>query len=415
MKTETYHYGRSWPTNTFATTPSAPVEKTKAQLLFEGAEYATILGEVPQDPQKNSNMLVFGDGVYLMRQNIVGRFIRKMNDANLPGVKAGPGAVFEFKLPKIPAEILRQQVCFYRKVMAVHQNAESYTMILWDKVDSKYIVVCPKQKISRGNVQYDLGFDYPSTRYIQVVSCHSHNTMGAFFSGTDDADEKGDMCYMVMGQLDKPVPAFKIRASLAGKEVKHLSVDELFDITPADWEQYSPMWIGDMFPLDWLGQLNVEANYISIHAVQGGPATRTPFRYGTFDASGAYSQLSFEEYAGGDYDFSSGRTRASSFTGRDDENVGLRAIAHLFLADLKTETAVESLSLFLERVIDAGYGDDLDAAFMSEDVGQAALENFDSPPLFSMGWDADYTVEDQELTEVSDDFQMVNRFLAQNS
>lgn len=426
------YYGRDWSPGTFSTptvTPAVSTEKTKAQLLFEGQEYETILGAIPENPQKRSNMLVFGNGVYLMRQNIIGKFIRKVNDANLPGIGNGPEPTFELHLPKIPVDILRQQVCFYRKVMDVHQNAESYTMILWDKEDQKYIVVCPKQKISRGNVQYDLGFDYPSTRYIQVVSCHSHNTMGAFFSGTDDADEKGDMCYMVMGELNKPVPAFKIRASLAGKEVKSLRISDLFDITDEVWSALSPAWIGDFFPTDWLGMLNVEANYISIHAVQGGSSSGGPFRYGTFDASGRYQQLSFENYAGyntfGDESRTyRSRTHTSGGTknqAAEEENVGLRAIAHLFLADLKTESAADCLALFLERVIDAGYADDLEAAFADESVAEAAMENYDSPPLFSMGWDdMDFIDENSELEKaeaatVSDRFDVVNEFLKQNS
>jgi len=94
---------------------------------------------------------------------------------------------------------------------------------------------------------------YPSSRYVQVVSCHSHDTMGAFFSGVDDADEKADMLYMVLGQLDKPTPEFKIRANLKGKEICKLELDFLFDITDEDFSKEAPSWRGsDFFPTDWL-------------------------------------------------------------------------------------------------------------------------------------------------------------------
>lgn len=338
--------------------------KTKAALLFEKQEYTTVVcadGKIPENPEKNSTMLVCGDGTYLLRKNEIGRFLRKMNSMAMPALADGPSeGEFVFSLPKIPDEILKTQVSFYRYVMLRHNDAEAYTMILWDRITKEYIVVCPKQKISKGGVQYDLGKEWSPERYLPVVSCHSHNSMGAFFSGTDDADEKGDMCYMVMGNLHKPNPTFRIRASVAGGQIKFLELNELFTIDEDNWKLQTPNWLArnENFPKEWMDKLNVEANYVNIHMLQGGGPRQT-FRYGSYEENGRYTakwptteekdrQLSFFD-----------QIEAIQTSGR----TSLRIAAQKFIIDLRRETVTDALSNFLDNVIDAGYVEELATAF----------------------------------------------------
>ena len=48
------------------------------------------------------------------------------------------------------------------------------------------------------------------------MDIHSHASFHAFFSSTDNEDEKGIRLYMVIGNLDQPKCSFKIRAGMAG-------------------------------------------------------------------------------------------------------------------------------------------------------------------------------------------------------
>jgi PRTRC genetic system protein A len=50
-----------------------------------------------------------------------------------------------------------------------------------------------------------------------VIDLHSHNTMRAFFSNTDDADESGLRFYAVIGRLDTECPELAARVGVYGQ------------------------------------------------------------------------------------------------------------------------------------------------------------------------------------------------------
>ena len=51
---------------------------------------------------------------------------------------------------------------------------------------------------------------------IHYADIHSHNSMAAQFSSIDDADEKGDRLYLVMGRLDQYFPEVSARICNGG-------------------------------------------------------------------------------------------------------------------------------------------------------------------------------------------------------
>lgn len=382
--------------------------KTKAALLFEKQEYTTVVsadGKIPENPEKNSTMVICGDGTYLLRKNEIGRFVRQISKIQMPALSDGPGeGSFALALPKIPDSILKTQVSFYRHVMLRHNDAEAYTMILWDREKKEYLLVCPKQKISKGSVQYDLGEEWSPEQYLPVVSCHSHNSMSAFFSGTDDADEKGDMCYMVMGNLHKPVPTFRIRASVAGAQIKFLELNELFTTDEDEWKAETPLWLGQEgnFPTDWLGKLNVAADYISIHKLQGG-GPRDSFRYGTYESTGNYTpskwptnRSEYDDYPFGEQlSFFKEPQVAQTTPGYP----ALRTAAQKFIIALRKETVTDALSDFFDDVISAGYIEELAMAYMDVDEDPLGVDSFST--------DVNLDLDDGS----SGDFGVVNDFV----
>ena len=74
---------------------------------------------------------------------------------------------------------------------------------------------------------------------LHVMDIHSHNFMKAYFSTTDDADEKATRLYTVIGRLDKMLPDILTRISVGGK---------FEDIHPSEIFEYP---FGD-FPNEWL-------------------------------------------------------------------------------------------------------------------------------------------------------------------
>lgn len=60
-----------------------------------------------------------------------------------------------------------------------------------------------------------------------VMTIHSHNTMPAYFSATDNEDEKITGLYGVIGRLDRK-PQIRCRASLSGS-FGDIAVNKLFN------------------------------------------------------------------------------------------------------------------------------------------------------------------------------------------
>ena len=134
---------------------------------------------------------------------------------------------FVMVLPKIPLNILSQIVSFFRDICD-ESGDEVFARIYYDKEEGVYFPYVPPQKISKANVTYNITDKRFQTedRYLFVLDIHSHNTMSAFFSGTDNSDEKSSgKIFMVIGQLDKETPMYKIRTY---QEPNHIEID-LFD------------------------------------------------------------------------------------------------------------------------------------------------------------------------------------------
>ena len=91
-------------------------------------------------------------------------------------------------------------------VLAAEPNRERYLAVTWE---GKYHLKVPSQEGTAGGVEYER---LPNT----VLDIHSHGTMRAFFSGTDDRDEQGFRIYMVMGRFDTLLPDVEIRVGVYG-------------------------------------------------------------------------------------------------------------------------------------------------------------------------------------------------------
>lgn len=146
------------------------------------------------------------------------------------------------------------QLCFHF-VDKVQSSVEVSIRILRSEEDpSKYRFLVPEQKVSGATVRVD-SFDkaidietgevidsYPPVGWIPVGSSHSHNTMPAFFSGTDDKYELGDPgIHIVVGSIVTKSRNYTIAASVVGNGRRFkLEYDKLVDTTPVEGFKFHP-------------------------------------------------------------------------------------------------------------------------------------------------------------------------------
>ena len=197
--------------------------------VFDSVEDAAASGKaigfVPSDDGK----------VYEVRANKIGVFISEAERVSMMRkVRAG----FIPALPKIPYSMLSEILSFFKEYVTDTGELEALAYIYWSFVDSRYYVHVPKQQVSKASVDSSIP-ELDEDKFVLVMEIHSHNTMAARFSPTDDRDERATRLYTVVGRMDKVFPDITTRASVGGKyvEIESETVFEGFDGTfPEAWK-----------------------------------------------------------------------------------------------------------------------------------------------------------------------------------
>ena len=210
--------------------------QTKGEALSGIKELCLTKAEAAQT-NKPIVLLPSKDGrVYEQRRNEIGCFtapaenVREFEDIQ---------AEFKMALSKIPAHIFSKVMGFFKSI-SDELHYEVLVHILYDTEEKEYIIKVPKQRISHVAVNSEAEEPYPE-RYIHVVDFHSHNTMPAVFSETDNDDEKETRLYAVAGRFDRTFPEITVRAGCAGKFI-YLPPEEVFEGNffgdfPKEWKE----------------------------------------------------------------------------------------------------------------------------------------------------------------------------------
>ena len=215
--------------------------QTKGEALSGIKELCLTKAEAAQT-NKPIVLLPSKDGrVYEQRRNEIGCFtapsenVREFEDIR---------AEFKMALPKIPAHIFSKIMGFFKSI-SDELHYEVLVHILYDTEEKEYIIKVPKQRISEASVNSETDEPYPD-RYIHVMDFHSHNTMPAVFSGTDNADEKETRLYAVAGRFNRTFPEITVRAGCAGKFIPLNPEDvfegDFFGSYPEEWKENIRHW-----------------------------------------------------------------------------------------------------------------------------------------------------------------------------
>lgn len=234
-------------------------------------------------------------------------------------------AGIKLNLPKMPYEFLAQTVAFFRGACADRKGSvEAYVQVWYSYADKTYTMHVPLQDVSGGSVRHRGEFDQANTRdaegravYVHVCDIHSHgSSMGGFWSGTDDADEKKapeGRIFGVIGKVNDAMPDWKWRVRTREGFID-ITPDQVFEM-PADPIPFSVSWdvvLAVMagkdgrddkgrirlmcpvdpfkeatFPAEWLKQLDVPRHHAHQHG--GAAGYGFPFQGGNGAGSGTTS------------------------------------------------------------------------------------------------------------------------------
>ena len=147
---------------------------------------------------------------------------------------------------KIPYIFFEQIVEFFRQVSKkMKSEFEAHAWVLWS-AERGYFISIPEQNVSKASVSFTYNDDSLPPGSIIVLDIHSHNTMGAFYSGTDNNNDKSGIYYSaVIGKLTNTTFEYVIRFNLY-EQKKTCTLEEVFLIEDK---------VVDV-PVSWLDKVN---------------------------------------------------------------------------------------------------------------------------------------------------------------
>lgn len=276
----------------------------------------------------------------------------------LTEVKAG----FNLELPKAPYILFLQAYSFFKAVSDKSKD-EAALVLYWNKTTKEYEYLCPEQTVSGAAVKFGECPVYLSrmndSNFVRVCELHSHNTMSAFHSGTDDNDEVFDCSFIVFGKLDttKPEHIFSYAASgvrvdsklwdLFEKPIRHVDLGGGVII---EEELGEPMFAQVAYPETWHDQLS---KYVYT-AKAGGTYTGGYASSGWSDSW--YSR--YEELYGEDevHGYGNVKTKGKSYWEKKEED------------DEELEKEVEKKLTSKSYLVDRDYVDELNPIQDPDDI-----------------------------------------------
>jgi len=135
-------------------------------------------------------------------------------------------ATAQMHIAEIPGPMFAKVISFFRAVYKEHRS-EAIVLIFYNEKRRSYKIFPPYQKVSYASVDYNKGISLDGWQMIGTI--HSHSSMSAFHSGTDDADEASfDGIHITIGDNDDE--EVSISASIVANGTRFL-------IDPLDYVQ----------------------------------------------------------------------------------------------------------------------------------------------------------------------------------
>ncbi|MCA9873068.1 MAG: hypothetical protein KC441_05420 [Anaerolineales bacterium] len=183
-------------------------------------EHRVFQGEMPPPKQHGYQYLLAGNGVVLRAANRFMDVAQVIAPADVRGLpRLQPYVRLNGRLPGrfILSVILHAQKHLTREV--VYQVPEE---------DGRF-----RLRVVAYGTKASAEFEDCAPAADILFEAHSHNTMSAFFSGTDNAFEQHFRFYAVVGHLDQPRPSVTFRLGVYGYHIP-LPLSTLFDFSQGE-------------------------------------------------------------------------------------------------------------------------------------------------------------------------------------
>ena len=184
------------------------------------------------------NIVFAGDGQFFALNNEFGTAFDRFDGIkyrNLTLQKYDFDWSFELKIKKAPRKIFEEIVECFKYVLGKIDN-ELLVIIYYDTITKKHIMdIVKMQIVSGGSINYAYNQEYEmSDRYIKFLEIHSHNTMAASFSGTDNIDESNRTLYYcgVIGRINQNSTIFDVDQKFriwTGISFREVEVTDVFE------------------------------------------------------------------------------------------------------------------------------------------------------------------------------------------
>lgn len=205
----------------------------------------------PESFTKKINYVMRRDGIYEVRNSPAGTFIVQLNKFTTPMPGFPDETNRDIGIPhygKVPNPVFEEIVAFF-KAICDESKDEAYVQTFWNPEENRYYNHVPEQEVSGASVRFTRNQDLENT-HVLVLETHSHNTMKAFFSSTDNADEKNDRFYAVVGELNQARPTVLFSFVCGGKRIMISREDIVEGLPPQS------------FPDDWKSRIK-KITYVS--------------------------------------------------------------------------------------------------------------------------------------------------------
>ncbi|UOE58132.1 hypothetical protein [Cytobacillus oceanisediminis] len=347
-----------------------------------------INGYVAHDKQYSADRLkkityvTASNGLFRVEKTPVAIFKVKVHpfEKEIPGLlpmEEGP----ELLIPKIPFKFLQQALSWYIDVYD-QDGTEASLLFFWNKenkaipqhysdnseikgllADGQLIVYVPRQVNQKGLSEFHMDpmVDYLRKNFALLCETHSHNTMNAFFSSTDDSNENATQFYGVWGKVKDERPQFAFRY-VSGDAKVQISPDVLFDwptVTTthsidleSDFPGFNPMHSVHVEETIYMGpfpNLDYPAEWMEQHQKKA-PARPAPSYY-PYKMTHLFEDEIYE--TGGAHRFSYGFENAEIEELLEPEDLANRNDIMDNLLDMTGDYARLGYDKVIERTIDA--------------------------------------------------------------
>ena len=218
-------------------TKDEQVQQGLAEVMAQqGVSYHFTVEDALKSDKKFRYIIGFDEIKALQIKEINGNKVTMMSSTKyVPGLPKVQDYVDIEIQNKLPKEILRELLASFKAIY--DRDATEAAAQIYKKRDTgEFFIYYPTQTNTAASSNYTL--DRKATTELRlendlIMEVHSHASMNAFFSGTDDANETEFMFYGVFGQFQLDQAMFVARFRV-GKTEKRLTIGDIFEGATSD-------------------------------------------------------------------------------------------------------------------------------------------------------------------------------------